>query len=76
MLINCGNYFNDKAFNNLCAELENGGAVQVYIDCDGHTRNNNEQEAYRQELVKKYGDKLNTSKDNGNVSYCYTYELK
>ena len=43
--VNCGNYFTEKRFNNLCEVLESEGAASVYIDCIGHTRNNSEQES-------------------------------
>lgn len=74
--INGGNYFHEKAFNEICKTLERGEAVQVYIDCIGHTRNNNEQEAYKEALENKYGDKLQTTEHGGAYSYSYSYQLK
>ena len=74
--INGGNYFHEKAFSEICETLERGEAVEVYIDCIGHTRNNNEQEAYKEALEKKYGDKLQTIENGGAYSYSYSYQLK
>ena len=74
--INGGNYFHDKAFNEICEALERAQAVQVYIDCIGHTRNNNEQEAYREALVEKYQDRLKVDKIDGAYSYSYAYMLR
>ena len=76
MLIDGGNYFHEKAFNEICEALEQGETVEVYIDCIGHTRNNNEQEAYKEALFKKYQDRLKVEKDGGGYSYSYSYELK
>ena len=76
MLINGGNYFHKKAFNEICKALEQGENVEVYIDCIGHTRNNNEQEAYKEALEEKYGDKLQAKCKAGVCSYKYAYCLK
>lgn len=73
--INGGNYFHEKAFNEICEALEKGEVVQVYIDCIGHTRNNNEQEAYKEALIEKYQDHLFFKKNEGAYSYSYTYGL-
>ena len=73
--INGGNYFHDKAFNEICEALEKGEVVQVYIDCIGHTRNNNEQEIYKEELTKKYQNRLQVDKSEGAYSYSYSYNL-
>ena len=73
--INGGNYYHEKAFNELCEALEQGEAVEVYIDCIGHARNNNEQEIYKEALIEKYGDKLKVKCNQGAVSYSYTYQL-
>ena len=75
-LVNCRNYFNQKSFDEVCNELEKGEKVQVYIDVIGHTRNNMEQEIYREELEKKYGDRLIVEQSSGWCSYYYMYELK
>lgn len=75
--INGGNYFHKKAFNEICEALEQGEAVEVYIDCIGHTRNNNEQETYKEALLEKYGSiRLKVCKNNGAYSYSYSYLLK
>lgn len=74
--INGGNYFHEKAFNEICEALENMEAVQVYIDCIGHTRNNNEQEAYLEALTEKYQDRLKVDRMDGGYSYSYVYGLK
>lgn len=75
-VINGGNYFNEKAFNEICEELEKVQAVQVFIDCIGHTRNNMEQEAYREALVEKYQDRLKVDRIDGAYSYHYEYALR
>ncbi len=74
--INGGNYFHEKAFNEICETLEKGEAVQVYIDSIGHTRNNNEQEVYKEALQEKYGSRLQIEKNEGGYSYSYSYQLK
>lgn len=74
--INGGNYFHEKAFNEICEALEKGEAVEVYIDSIGHTRNNNEQEIYKETLQKKYGSQLKIDKNEGAYSYSYSYQLK
>lgn len=76
MLINGGNYYHEKAFNEICEALEKGEAVKVYIDSIGHTRNNNEQEAYKEALTEKYGSRLKIEQTAGAYSYSYSYELK
>ena len=75
-LINGDNYFNEVSFNNACKELEQGGNITIYIDCIGHTRNNNEQETYKEALTQKYGDNLSIKKETGSYSYSYNYKLK
>ncbi len=74
--INGQNYFNEKSFNEICEALEKIQVVQVYIDCIGHTRNNNEQEAYREALEKKYQDRLKVDRIDGGHSYHYEYTLR
>ena len=74
--INGGNYFHEKAFNEICEALEKGETVAVYIDCIGHTRNNNEQEAYLEALKEKYQNRLKVDRNEGAYSYSYTYELR
>ena len=74
--INGGNYFNEKAFNEICETLEKGEKTQVYIDCIGHTRNNYEQETYKEELIEKYADKLKAERIDGTFSYSYSYSLE
>lgn len=74
--IDCGNYFHEKAFNEVCEALEKGEAVEVYIDVIGHTRNNYEQEAYKEALQQKYGSRLQIDKIDGAYSYSYTYGLR
>lgn len=73
--INGGNYYNQPAFEKICEGLEKGDTVQVYIDCIGHTRNNDEQEAYKEALTEKYGDTLNVEKNEGGYSYSYSYQI-
>ena len=75
-VLNAGNYFHEKGFNEICAALENGEAVEVYIDVIGHSRNNQEQEVYKEELQLKYGDRLQVERVEGGFSYSYQYSLK
>lgn len=74
--INGQNYFNERSFNEACEALEKMESISIYVDCIGHTRNNNEQEAYREALEKKYGDRLKVEKSDGAYSYSYSYGLK
>jgi hypothetical protein len=74
-LINGENYFNEVSFNKACKALEQGDTITVYIDSIGHTRNNNEQEAYREALIQKYGDNLSVESSKGTYSYNYSYKL-
>lgn len=74
--INGGNYFHEKAFNEICEALESKETIQVYIDCIGHTRNNFEQEEYKKALIEKFGVALSFEKLDGNNSYSYKYKLK
>lgn len=75
-VVNGQNYFNEKSFNEICEALETIQVVQVYIDCIGHTRNNNEQEVYKEKLIEKYGDRLKVDKVDGAYSYHYEYMLR
>lgn len=75
-LVDAGNYFNKKAFDEICAELEKAQAVEVYIDCIGHTRNNDTQEDYKEALIEKYRDRLKVDRIDGGYSYSYQYGLK
>lgn len=75
-LINGKNYFNKDSFNEMCQELEKGEEIEVYIDCIGHTRNNMEQESYKESLVEKYGSQLDVAYHDGVCSYSYSYKLK
>lgn len=75
-VINGGNYFHEKAFNEICEELEKGESIEVYIDVIGHSRNNQEQEVYKEELKLKYGDRLQMERAEGGFSYSYSYRLK
>lgn len=74
-LINCGNDYYEKYFNEVCEALEQGETVKVYIDCIGHTRNNMSQEAYKRALTNKYGERLTVKLDEGAYSYSYIYTL-
>lgn len=74
--INGGNYYNEQAFNEICEALEKAQTVSVYIDCIGHTRNNMEQEAYKDALIKEYGDRLMIEKSESAYSYSYSYMLR
>lgn len=74
-MINCGNDFYEKYFNEVCEALEQGETVQVYIDCIGHTRNNMAQSEYKSALMKKYGERLTVKTNAGAYSYSFTYRL-
>lgn len=74
--INGGNYFHEKAFNGICEALEQMEVVTIYIDSLGHSTNNREQEIYKEELIKKYQDRLKVEKNEGAYSYSYTYKLR
>ncbi len=74
-LIDGKNYFNENSFNEMCEALERKETIEVYIDCIGHNRNNMEQEAYREELKNKYGERLETIQVKGSYSYSYMYKL-
>lgn len=71
-----GNDFYQDKLEELKQELEKGCSVNVYVDCIGHSRNNYTQEAYKDALVKHYGNKLQVQYNSGVCSYDYTYELK
>lgn len=74
-LINGENYFNPVSFDKACKALEQGDTIQIGIDCIGHTRNNNEQEIYKEKLQKKYNSRLQIEKNEGAYSYSYSYKL-
>lgn len=74
-LINCGNDFYPHLFDTLCKELDEGGGVEVYIDCIGHSMNNRLQEVYREKLIEKYGNRLLYTHSDGAHSYSYSYKL-
>lgn len=73
--MNGRNYFNEQNFNEMCEALERGEQFSVYIDCIGHTRNNMEQEAYREAFEKKYGPKLEVLYEGPDHCYSYSYKL-
>lgn len=75
-LVNCGNDYYPGCFNEVCARLESGMTVHLYIDCIGHTRNNIVQEVYQEKLQEKYGENLTVEKSGGGLSYSYLYCLK
>lgn len=74
--INGQNYFNERSFAEMCKELEAGEHISVYIDCIGHTRNNTEQEIYKEQLTEKFGDRLEVVCQAGVHVYHYEYKLK
>lgn len=74
-LVNCGNDFYERFFDEVCRELEAGYSVKVYVDCIGHTRNNTVQEIYKGKLEEKYGDTIKSERENGGYSYSYIYQL-
>lgn len=74
-LVNCGNDYYPGCFNEVCARLEAGKTVRTYIDCIGHTRNNNVQEVYQEKLQEKYRESLQIEKSGGGLSYSYFYCL-
>ena len=76
LTINGQNYFNEKSFNEICEALEKAESIEIYIDVVGHSRNNYEQENYKDALTKKYGDRLQVKCNEGAYSYSYFYHLK
>ena len=74
--INCGNDFYESFFNKVCNELESGNPVKVYVDCIGHTRNNNVQDTYKEKLIQKYEDRIKIDCEEGGYSYSYIYQLR
>ncbi len=74
-LINCGNDFYEQFFDEVCKELEAGRSVKVYVDCIGHTRNNNVQEIYKERLAQKYDGKIKIDCEEGGYSHSYIYQL-
>lgn len=75
-LLNGQNYFNEKSFEEACQLLEENMIIEIYIDCIGNSRNDSEQENYRDALVKKYGDRIQVKKLERGNSFAYKYELK
>lgn len=69
------NYFNEEDLNEMIRQLNNGNAIQVGIECIGHTRNNTEQDNYREALEKHFGKRLVLECVIGNCYY-YSYWLK
>ena len=65
------NYYNEASFKEMCEALDKGETIVVHINCIGHARNNNEQEAYREALENKYQSNLWVECSKGNVSYSY-----
>lgn len=51
---NVGNYFTEKSFNEVCQMLEKGEAVEMYVECIGHTRNRMVLAEYRKKLFERY----------------------
>lgn len=70
-LVNCGNYFTEDRFKNLCDKIDAGNKCGIYIDCIGHTRDLMETNHYVNELKKHYGDKLKI--DNESTWYPLYY---
>ena len=75
-LIDGSNNFNERDFNTMCEELEKGNEIEVYINCIGFTRNNMEQEHYREALENKYGYRLIITGQTGYNAYSYSYKLE
>lgn len=75
MFISGRNYFNNEDFKKMCKALDAGNEIEVGIDCIGHTRNNYEQEAYKEALSEKYKERLKVELCNGAYSYSYKYKL-
>ena len=70
------NYFNNDDLNKMIKLLDEGKTITVGISCIGHTRNNMEQENYKNALMEHYGDKLEVMLQDGLCSYSYAYKLK
>lgn len=70
------NYFNNEDLNNMIKLLDERKTIEVGISCIGHTRNNMEQEHYKNALEEHYGNELEVMLDEGAYSYSYKYRLK
>ena len=57
-LVDCTNYFNDIGIERLKNAIEAGHAVQIYIDCVGHTATARETAAYVTWLKYTYKERL------------------
>lgn len=72
------NYFNEDDLDNMIKLLEDGKRIRVGIECIGHTRNNMEQENYREALVRNFAGErdIDVKLIEGVCSYSYEYYLK
>lgn len=68
--------FNNESLEQMKSLLKQGKEIYVGIACLGHTKNNMEQEAYKQALTEYFGDNLIAELSNGLCSYSYSYHLK
>ena len=75
-IVNCLNDYYSGCFHEVCARLEAGKTVHVYIDCIGHRRNNFIQELYRDKLKERYGKSLQIDSSTGGFSFSYYYCLE
>ena len=73
--ISVANGFYQDKLQLLIDALDKGQMVVPIVDCIGHTRNNSTQEAYKSELIKRYGSRLIVECSSGVCSYNYTYKL-
>lgn len=58
VLVDCTNYFNEIGVERLKDAIGAGYAVQIYIDCIGHTTTERETAAYVSWLKETYGNRL------------------
>ena len=72
------NYFNEERLKEMIQLLDKGEQIKIGIECIGHTRNNMEQENYKEALKKHYGNRLEVkvTLHNGACLYHYSYKLK
>ena len=61
--INVGNYYTEARLQEVKEALEQGYTVRIYVDCIGHSRTEQVEWEFREELQKEYKDKLVCKRD-------------
>ena len=69
-----GNDFDEKNFEVICKDLEEGKAVWLYCWCTGHTRCAMVEWNYLQKLKAKYGDRFKEGRYGVWNEKCYYLE--